>query len=971
MKFNLLFSCIICFLFPLVAFSASSKYRLILRSDPATTITIGWDAESGSNHRVYYDIVDYGTDTTLYSMLKYPDAQNSTKGMDNTFARLIGLTPNTVYYFVVADDNYVSQRMSFKTCPDNPDEPLSFIVGGDSRNNRPERRNANKMVQKLRPHAVFFGGDYVADGTNNEWAYWFEDWQHTMAPDGRMTPIIATQGNHELVWTNFPYGNDVVDKLFDTPGNDHYYSITFGGNLIRSYILDSEYVLASTYGTQTNWLVADLQGANNIIWKAAQYHSPIRPHESGKPEGTKQYNEWAPLFDQYDFAFVSENDAHTNKMTWPIKKSTGTGNDEGFIRDDFDGTVYFGEGGWGAPLRNNDDPKSWTRASSKQYNIKWLHVRKDTIEIRTILTNNADSVGWLNDSNIFILPSNIDIWDMAGTGNVVYIQKFRIPYCEITDPLHGEYYQNPQAIDIEAFAIDTNGTISEVEFFIDGISIGIDYSSPYMVNWTIPNAGLFNIHCKATNNQGVSSLSQIISIGCGFMNNTISTTTCDDAEENINNGSVDLSSGDIELIKESGLLGLNEFNQEIGIRFCNLNIPQNASIDSAFIQFTCDETNNENPCILNFYAHSIDDAFAFSNNAYDISSRSKTTSTIQWLPADWNNINECSINQQTPNLSTIIQEIVDRPGWTSGNDIAVIINGQGRRNAKADNAILTIKYSINIIPEVSISIPQSDTLLANLNLISINAVASDFDGSITMVEFFADALSIGIDSTAPYSIIWNIPNYSEYEITAVATDNESATKTSNPIMIKATTPPFVQMTTPAVDTIIYGLTPIQLQAYATDSIGNVERVEFYVGGTKVGEDITAPYTYTWTPPFYASFYVEAAAIDNDSVLVYSSPISITYEFSNMLEGYCSDNNPIKIYPNPVDNAFTIEFSNDMKRGNPIIVIYDNLSKNLMQKKVKMSSYNKIFVDISDFNPGVYYLQIIYGDIIACEKIVKN
>ena len=40
-------------------------------------------------------------------------------------------------------------------------------------------------------------------------------------------------------------------------------------------------------------------------------------------------------------------------------------------------------------------------------------------------------------------------------------------------------------------------------------------------------------------------------------------------------------------------------DQKIGIRFNNLNIPQGALIENAYIQFTADQTDNINPCGFN------------------------------------------------------------------------------------------------------------------------------------------------------------------------------------------------------------------------------------------------------------------------------------------------------------------------------------------------------------------------------------
>ena len=118
------------------------------------------------------------------------------RGMNNHFARLEGLEPDAAYYFVICDSEGVGRRLWFKTAPSKP-QPFTFISGGDSRSNPEARREGNKLVAKLRPLFVLFGGDYSGSGTADQWKEWFADWQLTISEDGRIYPILATHGNHE------------------------------------------------------------------------------------------------------------------------------------------------------------------------------------------------------------------------------------------------------------------------------------------------------------------------------------------------------------------------------------------------------------------------------------------------------------------------------------------------------------------------------------------------------------------------------------------------------------------------------------------------------------------------------------------------------------------------------------------------------------------------------------------------------
>ena len=150
----------------------------------------------------------------------------------------------------------------------------------------------------------------------------------------------------------------------------------------------------------------------------------------------------------------------------------------------------------------------------------------------------------------------------------------------------------------------------------------------------------------------------------------------DDAEENVNNGSIDLTSSDLELISPGSI------DQEVGMRFRSLTMPQGSNILNAYIEFETDETDS-GTTNLTFYAQDIDDAPTFTTATDNISSRVKTSASVAWnnVPA-WNTISE---KHQTPNLSPIIQEVINRPGWISGFDIVVIVTGSGKRVAESYN----------------------------------------------------------------------------------------------------------------------------------------------------------------------------------------------------------------------------------------------------------------------------------------------
>ncbi|MGK0388414.1 MAG: hypothetical protein ACI94Y_001143 [Maribacter sp.] len=393
-----------------LAEAKTEKYRCMWREDPSTTMTIGWNQLNGTNPILYLDIENKGTEISTYATSHTVSRTVWYKKMNNHFVRLSKLQANTIYYFMIKDSNSESKVMSFRTLPNDDDSSLSIIAGGDSRNHRTHRQNANKMVAKLRPHLVMFGGDMTGSDGSSSWKKWMDDWQLTMGDDGRITPIIAARGNHER-------SNSSIYHLFDVPNPEIYYALTLGNNMVRSYTLNS---LIAPGGHQRDWLENDLDKHKEVRWKMVQYHHPIRPHVSRKSEKPSQQKYWAPLFYEYEVDLVVECDAHVVKTTYPVRPSRKKGSEEGFIRDDAKGTVYVGEGCWGAPLRRNDDNKKWTRASGSFNQFKWIFVDFEKIEVRTVKTYNPDVIPQLNDATRFYISDELDIWKPK-TGDVVLI----------------------------------------------------------------------------------------------------------------------------------------------------------------------------------------------------------------------------------------------------------------------------------------------------------------------------------------------------------------------------------------------------------------------------------------------------------------------------------------------------------------------------------------------------------------------
>jgi len=115
-------------------------------------------------------------------------------------------------------------------------------------------------------------------------------------------------------------------------------------------------------------------------------------------------------------------------------------------------------------------------------------------------------------------------------------------------------------------------------------------------------------------------------------------------------------------------------NQVVGLRFIGVTIPHGAIVTSAHLQFTAKRSTSSATQLV-IAGEASNDAAEFSSAANDISSRTRTTATVAWAPAPWTTVDQAGPSQRTPDLASIVQEIVSRPGWVSVHAMVFVITG--------------------------------------------------------------------------------------------------------------------------------------------------------------------------------------------------------------------------------------------------------------------------------------------------------
>lgn len=361
--------------------------------DPTTTMTIQWVGTQGetSDYRIFYRpaltpwrvaswapvaATPAGFGTIISTLSDWQVQRPVTKPYPHTDfkvfrAELAHLQPGTNYEFRIGRS---SPLYRFRTMPSKVTDVFSFISGGDCGINQAAVAN-NQQAARQDPQFAVIGGDLGYDNgrsVETSLAFLKNYSRHMVAPDGRMIPLIAGIGNHEVDGgydkprSKAPFFYALFDGLFPETG---YNTLDFG-DYLSLVLLDTGHT-TQIAGEQADWLEKTLRARKDHPNVMVVNHVPAYPSfrsstaSSKDKKGTGEDNRkhWVPLFEKYRVPVVLEHHDHTFKRTKPLIDS----------REDENGVLYLGDGSWGR-LRaaKSPDQLSYLAKSSSDFHLS-LH----------------------------------------------------------------------------------------------------------------------------------------------------------------------------------------------------------------------------------------------------------------------------------------------------------------------------------------------------------------------------------------------------------------------------------------------------------------------------------------------------------------------------------------------------------------------------------------------------------------------
>jgi gliding motility-associated-like protein len=165
-----------------------------------------------------------------------------------------------------------------------------------------------------------------------------------------------------------------------------------------------------------------------------------------------------------------------------------------------------------------------------------------------------------------------------------------------------------------------------------------------------------------------------------------------------------------------------------------------------------------------------------------------------------------------------------------------------------------------------------------------------------------------------------------------------------------------------------------ITATASDSDGSVTKVEFFHGTTKLGEDLTAPYTFIWNNVLEGTYSLHAVATDNENATATSElmSISILNEVVNPGAGSPEDlysTIPRFFSPNDDGTGDYWEWTQPELFANSLLTIFNRSG----QKIYETLSYNNTWdgkMEGQALQPGDYYYVIKMPDLTDLKGSVR-
>lgn len=351
------------------------------------------------------------------------------------------------------------------------------------------------------------------------------------------------------------------------------------------------------------------------------------------------------------------------------------------------------------------------------------------------------------------------------------------------------------ALMLAADAISTRGSITRVEFFDNGASVGAAFTEPWTVALALAETGTHTIIARATDDHGLEAQSRPVIVTVGGANQPPVVTIASPVE-----GSRFASGAAVNLAAiasdADGLVSAVEYRLNDsggGALIGRATSPPFSAVwaapsagSYAIVAVASDDRGAKT---ISIPVHVTIDANvppSVSIVAPDPNSVYTAPATIA-MSASASDVDGSIVKVDFLVGTTLVGSATAAPYSSAWSNVAAgsyVLTARATDNhgATAVSAAVPIVVTSNAAPSITLRPLGNEQYFAPATLV-LGADAADSDGTIARVEFRVNGALVGVAAADPYSYVWNGVGTGSYSITATAIDDQGAATTTTPMNV--------------------------------------------------------------------------------------------------------------------------------------------------------------------------------------------
>jgi sulfur relay (sulfurtransferase) complex TusBCD TusD component (DsrE family) len=180
-------------------------------------------------------------------------------------------------------------------------------------------------------------------------------------------------------------------------------------------------------------------------------------------------------------------------------------------------------------------------------------------------------------------------------------------------------------------------------------------------------------------------------------------------------------------------------------------------------------------------------------------------------------------------------------------------------------------------PTIALAAPTNNATFTAPATIDLAADVTANGHTITKVQFYNGTTLLGEATNAPYALTWSSVPAGSYSLTAWVDYDSGSTiaSTATDVTVTNLPSPTIALTSPANNAAFTAPATISMAASVTANGHTITKVQFYDSATLLGEDTTAPYTFTWGSVTAGIYSLTAQAVYDSGSAVASTVANVT------------------------------------------------------------------------------------------------